>query len=303
MSELSPPKRGASPAKDVSATEGERAVALGAVRRVYRSRQRARERSQLRRGRSRGSYDGGSDSSDDSDEEGRTTPMTQNLSNHYTLNLPGPAAPSSDLPYILLGYLQFFFNLSLILVFLYLLIQFILTVQRDVEHRISEYSMDVVQEIAQCALHYTSNLCATNPIPAMAHQCGVWETCMNRDPSKVGRAKVGAELIAEVVNGFVEPISWKTLIFTLTSLSFLTVFINTLLSLYRSRHNPNSHPSLAHHPPPVSSFPITPVTPYPHSYLTSAPEWNKSWGPSEKDEVQTPSRRRRLEGGIAAKIQ
>jgi hypothetical protein len=35
---------------------------------------------------------------------------------------------------------------------------------------------------------------------------------MNRDPTVVGRAKVGAELIAEVVNGFVEPISWKTLV-------------------------------------------------------------------------------------------
>ena len=33
---------------------------------------------------------------------------------------------------------------------------------------------------------------------------------MGRDPTKVGRARVGAELIAEVVNGFVEPISWKT---------------------------------------------------------------------------------------------
>ena len=35
---------------------------------------------------------------------------------------------------------------------------------------------------------------------------------MNRDPTVVGRAKVGAELIAEVINGFVEPISWKTLV-------------------------------------------------------------------------------------------
>lgn len=38
-------------------------------------------------------------------------------------------------------YLQFFFNLSLVFLFLYLLVQFILTVQRDVEHRISEHSM------------------------------------------------------------------------------------------------------------------------------------------------------------------
>ena len=35
---------------------------------------------------------------------------------------------------------------------------------------------------------------------------------MNRDPTIVGRARVGAEMIAEVVNGFVEPISWKTLV-------------------------------------------------------------------------------------------
>lgn len=46
----------------------------------------------------------------------------------------------------------------------------------------------------------------------MIHQCGLWETCMNRDPTKVGRARVGAELIAEVINGFVEPITWKTLV-------------------------------------------------------------------------------------------
>ncbi len=38
-------------------------------------------------------------------------------------------------------YLQFFFNSALVVLFLYLLVQFILTVQRDVEQRISEYSM------------------------------------------------------------------------------------------------------------------------------------------------------------------
>lgn len=98
------------------------------------------------------------------------------------------------------------------LVFLYLVIQFILTVQRDVEQRISEYSMDIVQEITLCASQYKNNLCGTKPIPALVHQCATWETCMNRDPTIVGRARVGAEMIAEVVNGFVEPISWKTLV-------------------------------------------------------------------------------------------
>lgn len=128
------------------------------------------------------------------------------------------------------SYLQFFFNSALVVLFLYLLVQFVLTVQRDVEQRISEYSMgkqlgtydgrkadenyvsDIVQEISNCAAHYKANQCGTNPVPAMLRQCGAWETCMNRDPTVVGRAKVGAELIAEVINGFVEPISWKTLV-------------------------------------------------------------------------------------------
>jgi hypothetical protein len=69
-----------------------------------------------------------------------------------------------------------------------------------------------VQDIAICALQFKTNLCATNAVPAMAQQCANWETCMNRDPAIVGRAKVGAEMIAEVVNGFVEPISWKALV-------------------------------------------------------------------------------------------
>ena len=70
----------------------------------------------------------------------------------------------------------------------------------------------MIQEISMCQTQFKNNLCDTNTIPAMVQQCAIWESCMNRDPSTVGRAKVGAELIAEVVNGFVEPISWKTLV-------------------------------------------------------------------------------------------
>ncbi|GJE94203.1 di-sulfide bridge nucleocytoplasmic transport domain-containing protein [Phanerochaete sordida] len=303
MAEASPPQK-AAPLADTSSNSDhedeerskDRRIALGGLRRVYKSRQKLRERNRL--GLAKARVEDADDSEADSEDDA-VSPITQNTSNHYTLNIPAPAAPKSDTPYVLLGYLQFFFNLSLILVFLYLLVQFILTVQRDVEHRIAEYSMDIVQEIAQCAIHFKSNLCATNPIPAMMHQCGQWETCMNRDPTKVGRARVGAELIAEVVNGFVEPISWKTLAFTLTSLSFLTVFVNSLLSLYRSRHNPANAP--AAHPQPMSAFPITPVAPYPHHMLNAAPGWGKPWAAPGVEEI--PPRRRKLENGAAKDIQ
>lgn len=151
MAEVSPPK----PEERENVPES-RMVATGGMRRILQSRLR----NGTTRARSRGRENWDDDGSDsDEDNEGQMASVTQNT-NHYTLNLPSPSPPQSDMPYILLGsvqflflhylkssimnssrYLQVFFNLSLILVFLYLVLQFIITVQRDVEQRISEYSM------------------------------------------------------------------------------------------------------------------------------------------------------------------
>jgi hypothetical protein len=49
-------------------------------------------------------------------------------------------------------------------------------------------------------------------VPAMVRQCGVWQTCMHRDPTNLERSKIFAQTLADVVNSFVEPISWKTLV-------------------------------------------------------------------------------------------
>lgn len=152
--------------------------------------------------------------------------------------------------------------------FLYLLVQFILTVQRDVEHRISEYSMDIVQEIGMCATQYRNNLCDNNPVPAMIQQCASWKTCMDRDPTMVGRARVGAELIADVINGFVEPIS------------FLTVFVNSLFSLYRSRYEGGQ----------VHSQAVPPIGQFPHHYLARG----SGLGNGEDISGDGPRRRRRI---------
>jgi len=88
-------------------------------------------------------------------------------------------------------------------------------------------------------------------------------------------------------------------IFTLTSLAFLTVFINTLLSLYRSKHHPITESP--RHPTP--HFPIAPSTSFPQNmgYLSPAPM--PSWGRNRTSkDMESPARRRRLEGGMAFKI-
>lgn len=90
-------------------TNNGRPVATGGLRRVYNQRKKRQENRLVvaRNGRAGDEDEVASDS--ESDEEGTVTPLTQNTSNHYTLNMPAPAPPQSDLPYILLGYFFFFF--------------------------------------------------------------------------------------------------------------------------------------------------------------------------------------------------
>lgn len=280
MAEPGPPK------PQETGTDGRRTMALGAVRRVFRSRQRARSRAHAHANEEDSETSLASDDGSDDERLSSRRPRVQKLSHHYTLNVPSPVQTKADTPYILLGYLQFFFNLSLVFLFLYLLVQFILTVQRDVEHRIAEHSMDIIQEISNCAAHFKANLCGSDPVPAMLRQCGAWEMCMNRDPTVVGRAKVGAELIAEVINGFVEPISWKTLAFTLSSLAFMTIFVNSLLSLFRSRLSATAEQVPAQQ---QQVYPLPPSTPYPPQLPRGG------WRPDSWEDVpfQTSSRRRR----------
>lgn len=105
MSEVSPPKP-TSPEKERDTEDGPtpgRTLALGGLRRVYKSRQKVKERKPVVSRRTRGDDEGSDAESDEEDY-----PVTQNTSNHYTLNMPGPAPQQSDLPYILLGYVVVF---------------------------------------------------------------------------------------------------------------------------------------------------------------------------------------------------
>lgn len=67
---------------------------------------------------------------------------------------------------------------------------------------------------------------------------------MNQDPTKIGRAKVSAGLIAEVVNSFVDPISWKTLVSRRPFLSFSRRIPRTHSTLTVKLRSSSMHPLL-----------------------------------------------------------
>jgi len=46
----------------------------------------------------------------------------------------------------------------------------------------------------------------------MERRCADWEECMNREVVVTGKTRVVAETLAEIVNGFVDVISFKTMV-------------------------------------------------------------------------------------------
>jgi len=139
---------------------------------------------------------------------------------------------------------------------------------------------------------------------------------MNRDPSKIGRARIGAQLLAEIVNAFVENISWKTFVsilvvfpflrgthskgdafqfFSVVSLAFFTFFINSLFTFYRSKHYHAPHPTSV--PIPQPQYVMPPQTP---RRGKSGSKWKL--GDDGDVIIGTPTRRRRLDDGTVTKI-
>jgi hypothetical protein len=97
MAEPSPPK------PQEAGNDGRRTMALGAVRRVYKSRQKARSRALTHAIEENSGESSGSDDGSDDERFKSRQPHVRKLSHHFTLNMPSPAPLKADTPYVLLG--------------------------------------------------------------------------------------------------------------------------------------------------------------------------------------------------------
>lgn len=150
-----------------------------------------------------------------------------------------------NVPFVLSLYLQLFLNLILISFVLYAVYIFIKTIKSDINSKLEMYTMDALQEISLCSREYYRNRCSlengNKRAPALEKTCTVWNKCMNRDPQLIGKSKISAETFAEIINGFLKPISWKSLIF-MNSMIFSSLFItNIAFGSYRNSSNYNNN--------------------------------------------------------------
>lgn len=111
------------------------------------------------------------------------------------------------------SYLQFGSLTLLAVLVLSVASLFLYTLIADIQARLTALGAELRSEILQCAKAYVDNRCEPETrLPAMARKCAGWEECMGREVVVVGKTRVVAETLAEVVNGFVDVISFKTMV-------------------------------------------------------------------------------------------
>lgn len=97
MAEPSPPK------PQETGTDGRRTMALGAVRRVFNSRQKARSKPLAHTVEENSEESSASDDGSGDERIKSRQPQVRKLSHHYTVNMSSPAPLQTDTPYVLLG--------------------------------------------------------------------------------------------------------------------------------------------------------------------------------------------------------
>ena len=144
-----------------------------------------------------------------------------------------------NVPGILSWWAQLVVNLSLFSLAVYVVFGFVSAIRSEFDQAAEEASDSILVEMATCAKSYVDNKCAGGGrLPALETVCENWERCMNRDPAKIGRAKVSAHTMAIIINSFIDPISWKAIVSS-TILPFLPTKL--IATDVLPRHNVNRH--------------------------------------------------------------
>ncbi|KAK4493916.1 hypothetical protein PRZ48_015102 [Zasmidium cellare] len=173
---------------------------------------------------------------------------------HWLSSLFTFIAQHPTVPHILSFYAQLAFNVFLLAGCAYVIYCFWSAVQGDVDKKSHEAMVDIMAEMAVCAENFRKNNCErATRVPALESVCDNWTKCMNQDPSKVGRAKVSAHTFAEIFNSFVEPISWKAMIFTALIVFGCFATTNFAFGFFRDKTanaGAQYHPSYYQQPPP-----------------------------------------------------
>lgn len=136
----------------------------------------------------------------------------------------------SVMPMIMLTYLQLFFNLSVISVLFYAIVQVSKVFYKDLQKHMEKQSYVLISTMVQCSKDFIKNGCSNEVIPpAIEHLCNEWSLCMNQDINGILASKETAIVLAQIINNFFGNLSDRTLYCSVTLLIGGVLLINALL--------------------------------------------------------------------------
>ncbi|WBW70774.1 nuclear envelope protein Brr6/Brl1 [Schizosaccharomyces osmophilus] len=140
-----------------------------------------------------------------------------------------------DIPVVVSGYLQLLFNVCIISIVLYFLFSMVFTMQGDIRNNISTERSLLAYKAMECQRHYRKYDC-DSPSSAISKVCDDLRVCILR---KTSNTRLVAKILAEIIDTFVNHISYKTMIFSLLLVFGSLIASNYAFSLFRAKHSQN----------------------------------------------------------------
>ena len=113
------------------------------------------------------------------------------------------------------------------MIMIYLTVSFITSISQDLSMKMKAENDLLIMEITKCSEDYYENRCLPSErVKALETFCNEKERCMLQDPEKVNKnTKIMAKLLAEIINDFFEPLSYKTILLVVLLLTLL-IFVS-----------------------------------------------------------------------------
>ena len=129
-------------------------------------------------------------------------------------------------------------NMLLMLIGLFVA-YFLYLLYTDLNTHVAIFMRQMNIDISHCELQYHANFCdIPDRVPLTYDICNELEKCRSQNPyTEIIRSPIAANMIGEVINQFVEPLSWK-------SISFMSAVLMTLvlsLPCFKSNSKKRQH--------------------------------------------------------------
>lgn len=134
---------------------------------------------------------------------------------HYNQHNYFPSSPAPrDSADSLSAYISAAFRWALLFLLLWTAYTVLSALVNDISERIHATSLQSRSALHECSRHFEQN-CMPPKVSEWALReglCDDWRICMERDPRMVGRARIAAEILAEMIDAFISGMGWKTLV-------------------------------------------------------------------------------------------